>query len=245
MSITPTPSAAALPDGAPKNATLSDTSNNTVYFDFNPQKITITHASQRQTVPSSNQGSTGDTSTTGGDGGGGALNHQDQVTNVGATTIALADVIFNGVKTVDNCKQLLAWSYPGTKGSVTAAGLTKLIFKWGSSINYSVTMLSVDVTYERFTPSGQPLRATARIKLQYEGTTPPGTNPTSGGIPGRRSHILVSGENLQHLATANYGKPGAWRALAAVNGIEDPLAVQPGTVIYLPAQAELADGRPR
>jgi nucleoid-associated protein YgaU len=244
MSIMPTPSAAALPDGAQTNATLSDSSNNTVYFDFNPQKITIAHASQRQTVPSSKQGSQSDTSTTGGTGGN-PLDHQDQVTNVGATTIALADVIFNGVKTVDNCKQLLGWSYPSTQSSTTAAGLAKLTFKWGSSINYSVTMLSVDITYERFTPSGQPVRATAKIKLQYEGTTPPGTNPTSGGIPGRRSHILVSGENLQHVAMANYGKPGAWRALAAVNSIEDPLAVQPGTVIYLPAQAELGDGRPR
>jgi nucleoid-associated protein YgaU len=53
---------------------------------------------------------------------------------------------------------------------------------------------------------------------------------------------MVAGENLQHIATANYGRPGAWRALAAANGIEDPFAVRPGTVIYLPAVTELTDG---
>jgi len=238
---------ASLSGGAPVKATLKESDTKKVAFNFNPQKIGISHAHQRQPVNSGTRGGAGASPSGNADGSGKTpLIHQDQVTQVGPTTITLSDLVFDGAGTVDACKMLLGWSYPHVQeGSSTAAELTKLTFTWGNSISYSVTLVSVDISYVRFTSSGQPIRATANLRLQYEGTPPPGTNPTSGGIPGRRSHTLVSGENLQHVAMANYGKPGAWRALAAANGIEDPLAVQPGTIIYLPAPAELADGRPR
>jgi hypothetical protein len=238
----------AAPTTAQVKATLSD-GTNPVAFNFNPESITISHRAPQKHVNSAKQGqgsqdqpgATG----AGGGAGGAPLAQQTQVTDVGGTTISLSDLIINGSGTVDTCKRLLGWSYPATQGSTTAAELPKLTFTWGTALSYKVTISSVDITYERFTSSGQPVRAKAKLTLQYEGDPPPGTNPTSGGIPGRRSHILVAGENLQHVAMANYGKPGAWRALAAANGIEDPLAVQPGTVIYLPAPAELANGGPR
>jgi len=234
------------PATAGTKATLTD-GTNPVSFNFNPEFITISHRSPQRPVNSAKPGQTGqaDPGAAGGGGDNAPLAHQSQVTEVGQTTIALSALVIDGSKTVDACKRLLGWSYPVTQGSATAAELPKLTFTWGTAISYKVTISSVDITYERFTSSGQPVRATAKLTLQYEGDPPPGTNPTSGGIPGRRSHILVAGENLQHVATANYGRPGAWRALAAANGIEDPLAVQPGTVIYLPARTELADGGPR
>lgn len=227
-------------------ATLTD-GTTPVVFNFNPEFITISHTSPQKPVNSAKQGqSTQDEpGATGGGADNAPLAHQSQVTAVGQTSISLSDLIVDGSKTVDACKRLMGWSYPATQGSATAAELPKLTFTWGTAISYKVTISSVVVTYERFTSSGQPVRAKVKLTLQYEGDPPTGTNPTSGGIPGRRSHILVAGENLQHVAMASYGKPGAWRALAAANGIEDPLAVQPGTVIYLPARAELADGGPR
>lgn len=246
---TPPPSAAPpRPSGPPPtrvSATLKESNAKQVVFDFNPQKIAISHSHQRQTVNTSNQGDHDQSqpSTAGGNDNKAPLFHKDKVTEVGATTITLSDILFNGDSTVDKCKMLLGWSYPnGEQGSATQADVTKLTFTWGTAINYSVTMVSVDVTYDRFTFSGKPIRAKVNLKMRYEGTTPPGTNPTSGGIPGRRRHTLVAGETLQHIATANYGRPGAWRALATANGIEDPLAIQPGTLIYLPARSELADG---
>jgi nucleoid-associated protein YgaU len=98
------------------------------------------------------------------------------------------------------------------------------------------------VTYERFTPDGKPIAAKATLRFNACSLPPTRTNPTSGGLPGRRAHTLVAGENLQHVAVANYGRPGAWRALAAANGVENPLAVRPGTAIYIPALAELEEG---
>lgn len=229
--------------GAVTHAVLKESETKKVIFDFNPEKISISHRHERQTVNSGNKAKDGQGQPGGADGGKTPLVHEDKVTEVGPTTITVNDVLFDGLTVVDDCKKLLGWTYPNLKqGSATAAELTKLTFTWGDVIDYPVTIRQATITYERFTPSGTPIRAKANLDLQYEGTPPPGTNPTSGGIPGRRSHTLVAGENLQHIATSNYGRPGAWRALAAANGIEDPLAVQPGTIIYLPAPSELADG---
>lgn len=258
MSMPPAPPSSPGPSGALAVAMLKETNNasNSVVFDFNPLAIKIVHQHQRQPVNSGNSksnaskpGASGGGGSSSSGGGGGSkqpLGHEERIAAAGPTTITLNNLIFTGSGTVDNCKTLLGWSYPNIKdGSATNAEMTQLTFTWGDKINYPVTMVSADVTYDRFSSSGNPIRATVVLSLRYEGTTPPGTNPTSGGIPGRRRHILVSGENLQHIATANYGRPGAWRALAAANGIENPLAVQPGTVIYLPAAAELADGSTR
>ena len=113
------------------------------------------------------------------------------------------------------------------------------------SVCRKVNLIDATIKYERFTSDGTPIRAEVTIKLNARFLPPVRTNPSSGGIPGRSSHTLVTGENLQHIAMANYGRPGAWRALAAANGIENPLAVRPGMVIYVPAAGELADGSPQ
>jgi nucleoid-associated protein YgaU len=52
---------------------------------------------------------------------------------------------------------------------------------------------------------------------------------------------VVEGDNLQSIATAGYGSPGRWRALAEANDIDDPLRVRPGEVVYLPNDDELEE----
>lgn len=224
-------------------ASLSDKDGNEVDFDFNPEQIDIAHASQQRPTGSAAHGSGPPKAA--GAGGGNPLLHQGQTTTVGAITIAVNNLLFDGDETADKCNQLLLWSGPLTQGQATAAKLPQLTFQWGSPIIYNVIMPSVRISYVRFTSSGKPIRAKVTLQLQAVDDSPALTNPTSGGIPGRRSHTLVAGENLQHIAMANYGKPGAWRALAEANGIEDPLAVQPGLVVYLPAPEELGNGSPR
>jgi nucleoid-associated protein YgaU len=64
------------------------------------------------------------------------------------------------------------------------------------------------------------------------------TNPSSGGLAGRRTHLLTGAETLPELSTRYYGGPGRWREIAAANGVEDPLRVQPGTRVYVPSAQE-------
>lgn len=238
-------SPAELSPGSTVSASLSQTDSPdlTVIFRFNPQKISISHAARLQEIapPKKSTDKEQQPNNTGASDSDAALGYEDRIKAMGAVTITIADLLFVGGGTTADCAQLLDWSNavlpPGTQN----ARMPTLTFTWGTEISYSVNLISVDVNYERFTNAGKPVRARVTLKFQTIQKPATGTNPTSGGIPGRRSHIMVAGENLQHIAMATYGKPGAWRALAAANGIEDPLAVQPGMVIYMPSPAELDD----
>jgi hypothetical protein len=224
--------------GGNGKAQLTEKENtaNQVTFRYNPEKIQVHHQNKVTVFE-------------GPPTPGGKVRTKEAVSAPGMMSFSMYGLTFFGSNVVSDCKQLLAWTdmiaQPGEN-----AELPKLVFTWGSGFNYDVTINMVNIQYQRFTSEGKPIRASVDLGCtvcEPETETRP-TNPSSGGIPGRRGHTLVAGENLQHVAMANYGRPGAWRALAAANGIEDPLAVLPGTVIYLPAPtevAELADGNSR
>ncbi|NUP31526.1 MAG: LysM peptidoglycan-binding domain-containing protein, partial [Streptomycetaceae bacterium] len=75
----------------------------------------------------------------------------------------------------------------------------------------------------------------------------PGQNPTSGALAAQRVHRLRSGDTLQAVAYAEYGDPAAWRAIAELNGIDDPMRLVAGRDIMLPDPDRLgrsADGGP-
>ena len=53
-------------------------------------------------------------------------------------------------------------------------------------------------------------------------------NPTSGGEPGLRSHLVLPGETLDLIAYRELGSAQHWRHIAERNGIDDPWALRPG-----------------
>src|SRR5262249_42643211 len=93
--------------------------------------------------------------------------------------------------------------------------------------------------YVRVSAVGVPTHAQVTLTLKEEPTLLSMTNPTSGGRPGRTRHVMIADETLMSLAVSAFGSPSAWRAIAEVNGIDDPAALKPGDVVYLPARAEL------
>jgi hypothetical protein len=114
-------------------------------------------------------------------------------------------------------------------------------FSWGMQLTRKVTVKSVDVNITRFSGQGVPISAEVGVKMQEWVSLVPGTNPTSGGLPGRAMHTVVAGDSVIGLAVRNYGDPSAWRAIAVANGLDDPLRVEPGRELYLPGPGELAD----
>jgi len=97
---------------------------------------------------------------------------------------------------------------------------------------------SVEIDYLLFDNDGTPLRATANVTLQALPQTTPGTNPTSGGISGRRSARTTQGDSLASIAQREYGDAGLWRAIAIANDIDDPGRVPPGTRLLLPPRTQ-------
>jgi nucleoid-associated protein YgaU len=220
-----------------------------VTFDFNPEKVVMSRQANVTSRPSSSSNS-----------GSPAGASPSIFRGAKPASIALNNVVFYGGDTKSRCDQLLNWMSPGggLLGSIASAALAAatginlasrlplVTFQWGPpeiGFMYDCNVTNVTINYNRFAASGIPIRAQVNIQLQEQpspfGSLP--TNPTSGGLPGRRAHTVTAGESLAGIATATYGAPGRWRAVADRNGIEDPLRIRPGDRIFLPNPNELAE----
>jgi hypothetical protein len=109
-----------------------------------------------------------------------------------------------------------------------------ITFMWGTGIMFTGFLSQVSAEYTMFSPEGSPLRATANISLQQVPDDPLPTNPSSGGISGRRSALVGDCDSLATVAYAEYGDPALWRAIASANGIEDPARIPVGTRLLVP-----------
>ncbi|MCY0931977.1 hypothetical protein OTB20_38545 [Streptomyces sp. H27-H1] len=210
---------------------------------FNPEKITISREVGYRSHGSSSQN--------------GAKNGETGTSfqRAEALKINLSDVVFTGGETKALCDQLLNWMSPGSgaAGQALAGVLVKtagfnpglvnrlpvLSFVYGPPMLgfcYQVVLIGATINYTRFTGAGVPIRARVTLNMKEQpsllGTLP--TNPTSGGLPGRRSYTVTEGEDLVNLARTQYGSTAHWRRLADANAIDDPLRMRPGTTVYLP-----------
>jgi hypothetical protein len=125
---------------------------------------------------------------------------------------------------------------------------------WGKSWNVPGVVGSIGERFEEFTPAGAPRRSWLRIRLIRVQDNPDGaqrsfdeelrrpSNVTAG--TGTAAPVAVeaqgepgSGARLDLVAAETLGSPLRWREIADVNGIDDPLGVDPGTVLAVPAGA--------
>jgi hypothetical protein len=211
-----------------------------VLFDFNPSEIAVNRTSKTTTRTS--PGKSGSNNVTG------------PVPNGSDITLKTT---FEGWDTKLRCDTLLTWVMPdaGFLGQLLKAALganlktdpPELTFQWGPPMvgfMYTVTMTKCTVTYKRFTSAGIPIRAEIGLTLKeiptLLGSLP--QNPTSGGLIGRRRHVVGHGDSLQSIAMTHYGTPALWRKIAEVNRINDPARLRPGATVYLPNPDELVNG---
>jgi nucleoid-associated protein YgaU len=224
---------------------------NGITFQFNPKLITVSHTATLREIG----GKKGQTNDNGMKASGVSVGESTQqvMEKQGATTFKLTELTFDGQRVTADCGTLLNWSYGVPVSGSNKISLPELTFSWGrfslgqgSATAITVLMTRAEVKYERFDITGTPIRATVSIDLQPVAENPlQQQNPTSGGLPGRSGHLMVSGDTLPGVALAAYGRPGRWRALAEANQLDDPLRVRPGSVLYVPSRSELADGERR
>ncbi|MRG59567.1 LysM peptidoglycan-binding domain-containing protein [Agromyces sp. CFH 90414] len=111
-------------------------------------------------------------------------------------------------------------------------------FMWGGLSGFVGYITSVSAKYTLFAPSGQPLRAVCTVAMEELASEMGKQNPTSGGLQPRRLHVVREGDTLAAIAFREYGRASLWRAVADVNGIDDPMRLRPGRSILLPAAEE-------
>ena len=109
-------------------------------------------------------------------------------------------------------------------------------FKWGSFTSFKAVVTSLSLTFTYFSGAGVPLRAKCNLSLQqFEPDANWGNqNPTSGTPNPHRTHQVVKGETLDRISAKHYGDSTQWRLIAEANGIVDPLALRPGSMLLIP-----------
>ncbi len=125
---------------------------------------------------------------------------------------------------------------PGTDQTTNNARPPTVTFHWGDLHSFASVVADLRLTFTYFSSSGVPLRASMQLELrQYKESDAFGPqNPTSGTPKPSRTHRIQPGETLDRISARYYGDSTRWRMLASANGLEDPLALRPGTVIDIP-----------
>lgn len=107
-------------------------------------------------------------------------------------------------------------------------------FEWGNFVSFKVYVTKVDLNFDLFSPKGVPLRAYADINFRQatDDSVLARQNPTSGSYA-RKIWTVLEGETLDWIAYQEYGDANAWRHIAEVNGLNDPMNLRPGQLLKL------------
>lgn len=108
-------------------------------------------------------------------------------------------------------------------------------FCW-SRLQFSGYVTSVKENYTMFLSDGTPVRAKADISFRSLLQADESRRQSPFESPDRtKVRILHEKEQLWHYAWEEYGDAERWREIAEKSGISNPLMVEPGMVIHLPA----------
>jgi hypothetical protein len=130
---------------------------------------------------------------------------------------------------------------PGYDASRNSGRPPWVTFHWGTDIHtFKAIISNLGVTFTYFSNEGLPLRANVEVSLEQYEPDPTWTrqNPTSGTPKPQRSYQVSPGDTLDRIAARQYGDSTMWRAIAAANGIQDPLDLTPGRLLAIPERSE-------
>jgi nucleoid-associated protein YgaU len=142
---------------------------------------------------------------------------------------------------VDKVEKLFALTTPTEPSLTNKKGSPPwVVFRWGSLTGFLAYVSQVQAKYTLFTADGLPIRATCQVTLEELAGDAAKQNPSSGGLVPRRVHQVVQGDSLPMIAYGEYGQAAMWRAVADLNGVDDPMRLRPGDRLLLPALEELS-----
>lgn len=111
----------------------------------------------------------------------------------------------------------------------------RLIFVWGTLI-FPCVLESVTQRFDYFNALGLPLRARLSVTLKGNDLLADllASIPLLSADRAKR-RIVKTGETLQSLAAEEYQNARSWRPIAEANKIDNPLTVQAGEKLIIPA----------
>jgi hypothetical protein len=130
----------------------------------------------------------------------------------------------------------------GQPAAGTRASPPKVTFRWGAVDTFKAVCTSLTIAYQLFKPNGEPIRADVKLQLKQaeQASTASSSsanqpqNPTTRAMVGQEVHTVQDGDTLPSIAYQAYGDATVWRAIADVNGIENPMHLRRGRPLSLP-----------
>jgi hypothetical protein len=111
----------------------------------------------------------------------------------------------------------------------------RLLFLWGS-LAFPCILESVSQRFLQFDSAGRPVRAQLTVTLKgFEVLRSILARMGLQSADRAKQVTVKAGDTLQGIAAREYGDPLQWRPIAEANSIDNPLTVQPGTRLAVPA----------
>jgi nucleoid-associated protein YgaU len=211
------------PGGAKTGASLGS-----LKFQFNPKEVTIAKGAKWERKPAKNGKSASPPEFTGTD------PCKLTVEMFFDATTTHDGAVVEAVETLFSCLVATDKSHSKKKDAPPL-----VVLSWGKITSFNSFITSVSAKYTLFGSDGVPIRAVCSVAMEEMPGELFRQNPTSGSYDVRNVHRTIAGDTLAGIAYAEYGDPTLWRALAAYNGIDDPLRVRPGVTLMLPTPEEL------
>jgi len=197
-----------------------------VEFQFNPAEVTIQKSAPKAKQPAK-----------------GSDTYKIEEKASEPWKITLQNVIFDTYETRENVKQKYIDSFERFAGYYSDTHKApKLLFVWGKFLtqsddknNFDCKLEQFQCTYTMFLNDGTPVRAKCGITLVEDMSHKAARVKKEKKSPDNaKFRTFKRGDTLQSIAFEEYDNPAEWRRIADVNGIDDPLNVEPGTRLLVP-----------
>jgi nucleoid-associated protein YgaU len=208
---------------------------NSVVAMFNPNTLTVSRSVQWKSQSAAKRD-----------------NPEMQYTGAAPSSLSI-DLLFDTYDTPDVTKQsvrtytdkLLYLTTVEKHGDKHRPPLCRL--QWGHDyIFFQGVLEKLDTSFTMFLESGVAVRALCKCSFkQWIGNDTDLRKQNLMSSDVAKIWVVKRGELLPHIAALEYGDPRQWRLIAEANEIEDPLALQPGMRLLLPAKRVVWNPRAR
>jgi len=107
-------------------------------------------------------------------------------------------------------------------------------FAWGKKLTFVGVLERADQRYTLFFPDGRPARATIDVTFKEFSESQKQLGKLQS-TDFAKLYVVRCGDTLSSIAGQKFGDPTRWRLVAEENQIDNPLAIQPGQVLKIPA----------
>jgi hypothetical protein len=153
----------------------------------------------------------------------------------GNTQTLTMELFFDTTDTGDDVKKITNRIVLLTEINAKTHAPPRLLVIW-KSLSFACVLESVTQRFDYFKSDGTPLRAHLSVTLKgFDRVEDLVKNNPSQSADRAKQRVMKEGDTLQSIAAQVYDDPRKWRPIAEANNIDNPLTIQAGKGLLIPA----------